>query len=476
MVDPSPCPPCPRKYLPLPGDGPQPCRYLCIAERPGYNENKQGRVLVGKAGQEQDETYFPLAGLRRSQVRCTNAVRCWADSNRTPSDKEIAACAAHHLPGELAETQPEVVFLLGASACSLCPGINLDTHHGIPRFGRIFGWEGIVVPMYHPAIGLHEGRWMTPLLEDWSRVMEELALLQFEEPEVQINYRVLHVGAVTQYLQSRHWPHPPGVDTESHGASPYSVQFSHWPGEGWFIRADDHEAVEWFAQWAVSREVALHFAGHDLEVLRRLGIRVPHYRDTMQEAFHLGNLPQGLKPLVYRLFRVTMHSWEDTVRPASINALLTWLGEAMLIARADLYSTKTKTYKTCICGHSERAHSTFKHLESCPCRVYTPREEAVEVPGDAERLFHRLIGHTDESSEYDPWERLDEFWRENGHAAAHIEARVGRYPILGIGNCTEAQAIRYAVGDADWTGQVAVELERRRREGGCKIAAGDEDA
>ena len=45
------------------------------------------------------------------------------------------------------------------------------------------------------------------------------------------------------------------------------------------------------------------------------------YRDTMQEAFHLGNLPQGLKALTYRLFRHTMTSYEETVRPASIRAL-----------------------------------------------------------------------------------------------------------------------------------------------------------
>ena len=171
---PTPCPGCPRKYRPLPGDGPQPARFLAIAERPGFNENKIGRVLVGKAGQEQDETYFPLAGLRRRDVRCTNAVQCWADSNRTPNAKEILACASHHLPQEIRDTQPEVIFLLGSSPCTLCPGIRLDMHHGRPqhtsKVGDLFGWQGWIVPCYHPALGLHEGKWMTSLLEDWAYI------------------------------------------------------------------------------------------------------------------------------------------------------------------------------------------------------------------------------------------------------------------------------------------------------------------
>jgi hypothetical protein len=57
---------------------------------------------------------------------------------------------------------------------------------------------------------------------------------------------------------------------------------------------------------------------------------------------------------------------------------------------------------------------------------------------------------------------------------AHIEGRIGPYPILGIGNCSMEQAVAYAVGDADWTGRVAVELERRRGES-FKIYEGDRD-
>ena len=50
----TPCPPCPRKYRPIPGTGPRPAKVLLLGERPGETENRTGRVFDGKAGQELD--------------------------------------------------------------------------------------------------------------------------------------------------------------------------------------------------------------------------------------------------------------------------------------------------------------------------------------------------------------------------------------------------------------------------------------
>jgi uracil-DNA glycosylase family 4 len=444
-----------------------------LGERPGYWENKVSRVLVGKTGQELDETYLPLAGLRRRDVRCVNVVSCFADNNKTPTAKEVLSCAAHHIPQEIEDTKPEVVILMGGSACTLCPGIRLDMMHGIPqhtdKVGALFGWRGWVVPMYHPALGLHESRWMTSLLDDWAGLQGELEH-PGDAPITEPRY--------SKWTKRHSWLSMPllGIDTEDHGGVPFSVQVSGLPGSGMMLMADDQDAMDCL-RWMLplEHEIVLHNAAHDIEVLRRLGVRIPPYRDTMQEAFQLGNLPQGLKALAYRLFRTTMVSWGETVRPASINALLLWLAEAMLVARMDLFAAKTKVFKTCVCGHSEKAHWTVSHVAKCPCSDYTPREEREEVRGAAEALFARLSNHIDEGDEYDAWLRLREWRDENDHDYAHVVARVGPWPILGIKNCSEAQAIRYAVGDADATLQVAVELERRRRERRFEIAPGDED-
>lgn len=476
---PAPCPSCPRRYRPLPGDGPRPARFLAISDFPGETEERTGRVQTGKGGEELEHTYLPLAGLRRSDIRLTNVQQCFPGHGKSGDKRAAQTCAPHHIPEEIRETKPEVILLMGGMATKLCKSINIEAMHGIPqhtsKVGDVFGWQGWVVPMYNPALGLREGRWMTYLLEDWENLERELDA-PGDPPAPEVNYRVLRAGAETAYMQSRYCPYPLGVDTEDHGGVPYSVQFSHCPGEGWFIYANDRETIGWFRQWVRGREQTLHNADHDKEVERRMGIPVNTIRDTQQEAFQLGNLPQGLKPLVYRLFRQTMTSWEDTVRPASITALVSWLSDALLVARADLYSTKTKEFKTCECGHSLLAHAGDKHDQKCSCRVYTPRQEIVEVRGSAEALFDRLLKHTDVASEYDPWERLADWRAESESEYMHIVARCGEYPILGIGNCSEAQAVQYAVGDADWTGRAAVELERRRDDSRFRIAPGDEDA
>jgi uracil-DNA glycosylase family 4 len=441
------CPDCPRKYSPLPGDGPTPAPVLIVGERPGANENKYGRVFIGKTGEELNETYLPLAGLRRRDVRVVNAVRCWADNNRTPTDKEIASCSQCFLPREIEETQPELIVLMGGSACKMVPGIKLDTHHGIPQWRRLFGWEGWIVPMYHPALGLHESKWMTHLLEDWSSLTTRRRSATQTRPEYPTEYRIVTGKEVNEIPLSQ----TIAIDTESHGADPFSVQVSSFPSLAYMVLAQDRIGLTLLGGRLREASGILHNAVHDLSELAALGLALGTYRDTMQEAYHLGNVPQGLKPLVYRLFGHTMTSWEDVVWPHSIEALLCWMVEARDIAEADLSLIEVKKLKT-------KVRETVKK-------------------GPLESLLDRLIRCTDVHLDYDPWERIREFWADdaNGWMTSHIEARIGRYPILGIGNAPLDRATIYACGDADWTGQVADELERRRKDAFWSIAIGDED-
>src|SRR5207245_941176 len=97
--------------------------------------------------------------------------------------------------------------------------------------------------------------------------------------------------------------------------------------------------------------------------------------------------------------------------------------------------------------------------------------------GPLEQLLNRLLVHVDSTSEYDPWERLNAFWANDANEwmTSHVEARIGKYPVLGIGNAPLDKALTYACGDADWTGQAAVELERRRQDACWSIAEEDRD-
>ena len=463
-----PCAQCPRKYglRAISGDGPRPARILGIMERPGQDENRNGRVACGKTGQELDELYLPLAGMDRSEVRLCNTVLCGHESNKAPTDKEVAQCAPHHIPDEIERTNPDCIVLMGATACSLVAGIRLDYMHGIPqhtsKVGELFGWRGWLVPMFHPAIGLHESRWMQQCMDDWSGLKDFLTDEVYREgdpPAKTTFYRHVRGAAEVQYyMECATDDCQPAMDTESHGGYPWSMQVSVKPDTGILIRANDKEALDAldfrlnssFHPW----DVAMHHAAHDLKEAYRMGVRMLRYRDTMQEAYHLGNLPQGLKALAYRLFRHTMTSYQETVMPASIRALTTWMTEAYMIAQLDLSHVTRRFHKT-----------SGKRLT-----------DSVEK-GELESLLTRLLRLTNEESEYDPWERLRDFWVEptNEWMVTHVEARVGKYPVAGIANCSPEEAVRYAVGDADFTGRVAVELQRRRQ-GAFQIHEGDRDA
>jgi hypothetical protein len=290
---------------------------------------------------------------------------------------------------------------------------------------------------------------MKQCMDDWSGVKDMIAERYMpEDPEPER-------ASYSEWTPRHAWisgSHPIGVDTESHAGIPWSVQVSGIPHFGVLYRTDNAAAMEHF-RWMMScqEEIVLHNAAYDLEVLRRLKVPVKSFRDTMQEAYHLGNLPQGLKPLVYRLFRHTMTSYEETVRPASVRKLTDWMTEAFMIAQADLSYTERIQLKTKV---RETVHK-----------------------GELETLLTRLLRLTAEESGYDPWERLNAFWSEpvNEWMVRHVEARIGSFPAVGIANCTMEEAVKYAVGDADWTGRVAVELQRRRA-GSFRIYEGDRDA
>jgi uracil-DNA glycosylase family protein len=56
------------------GEGPEDARVIMVGERPGDNEDSQGKPLVGNAGKLLDRA-LDAAGLVRSEVYVTNAVK-----------------------------------------------------------------------------------------------------------------------------------------------------------------------------------------------------------------------------------------------------------------------------------------------------------------------------------------------------------------------------------------------------------------
>jgi len=424
------CPACDPNCRIVLGQGPLPCPALLIGEKPGREEASRGRPFVGDTGQELDATYLGLAGWERPEVRVTNAVKCrLGDNNNQPSPAQVRHCASHWLPGEIADCQPSIIVLMGATACSLVPKIELELDHGRPVWVQaedsefLGDWEGWVWPSFHPAAGLHESRMMTPLLEDWERLGRwRRGKWKAPRPPVEaLDYGV--VQDITELERDflgfdRQWV---AVDTENDGPCPWSLQYSLRPGHSRLIRASDPEILMWFSRLAYRSTFILHHAVHDLDVLENMGIRPQRFRDTMQEAFQLGNQPQGLKALGWRLLGIRMRSWEDLVMPYSRRAAQDWL-----IREWDEES-----------GRREKVEVQLVTKVKISWR-----------PSQRERDLKRLLTHAPKPT-YELWDKMK-------------EAGLTGYPIPSIAHVPEAEAVRYACQDADVTGQVAAILKGLR--------------
>ena len=331
------CALCPGVNPVLPMDGPYESDTLFIGEAPGFNENRQGRVFVGRSGEEVNRHYLPLAGLRREAVAFTNAIRCFPttsggklDPNRRQDVALLECCTAHHLTPLLERLRPTTIVPLGAFACRAV-GVQgtLDYEHGIPQPFMASGWASVIFPMYHPALGIYEPKKMLMIRTDWQRLRQHLkgTLYVPHDDYPKTDYREacesdVAPGGLEPLL-------PLACDTESRRTrQPYCLTYSQYPGTGRLIRADRPDLLARF-QHALRTwrgPILFHNWLYDWPVTEHLGLRFPHSRvvDTMACVYHLGNLPQGLKALAYRELGMVMDDFEDVVLPYSTQNVLNY--------------------------------------------------------------------------------------------------------------------------------------------------------
>jgi uracil-DNA glycosylase len=134
---------------------------IFVGEGPGFNEDKQGRPFVGRAGDLLVKLLASI-GWRREDVFITNVVKCRPPDNRDPYPDEIAACAPF-LRRQLEVLDPAVIVTLGRfSMGTFMPGARISQAHGTvrPVDPATGASSATVFAMYHPAAALR-----TPAIE-----------------------------------------------------------------------------------------------------------------------------------------------------------------------------------------------------------------------------------------------------------------------------------------------------------------------
>jgi DNA polymerase len=155
----------------VPGEGDPDTEVVFVGEGPGFNEDREGRPFVGRAGQLLVRLLAGI-GWRREDVFITNVVKCRPPDNRDPQPDEIAACAPY-LRRQLAVLDPAVVVTLGRfSMATFLPGARIGAEHGtaLPVDPETGAANALVFAMYHPAAALRSSSVERESVEDMGRV------------------------------------------------------------------------------------------------------------------------------------------------------------------------------------------------------------------------------------------------------------------------------------------------------------------
>lgn len=121
---------------------------LIVGEAPGFNEDRDGRPFVGKAGRMLRQVYIEFFKLpEKVDVYLTNAVRCRPPGNKTPNLTQMKSCQGFLLADviRLQREYKEVVILaVGAPAVKSVLGPKASLRWAFGRQGRPSRFESLI--------------------------------------------------------------------------------------------------------------------------------------------------------------------------------------------------------------------------------------------------------------------------------------------------------------------------------------------
>lgn len=434
------CALCPNKNNCVQGIGPVGADILFLGEAPGKDEDRKQIPFVGKTGQELDETYLPLVGVRRSSTRIDNSISCYPDTSDHKLKKDntqhralLQSCTENHLYPYLLQHPPKIIVAMGAFAClAVDPDISLDLHHGIPIQTK---W-GVVWPSFHPALGMHEPKKMRDIYTDFVRLGDylhgRLDIPVDEHPDP--DYQECNSYMIKEEIDPTQ---PIACDTEwSRSLGSYCLTYSQAPGTGRLIRANQFDLLSQFQTKMDRWEdlIYLHNYLYDWNTTGDMAVKFKfkHVRDTMLRAFHLGIFSKkDLKTLAYRELGMTMQDFDDLVMPYSRVHVIDY-------------------YRQAYTDHEwPKPPKRIKIQEDGTEKGTQPHSMKTKL----KTFFTYLAKDPEGKDVFAAWENWVEDWEM-------IEEKCGRWPGKDIAHVPFEQMKYYACRDADATIRLVPILER----------------
>lgn len=262
---------------------------MLIGEMPGWEEQVAPVPMpfVGKAGQEL------WAGFAREQLPprqawyIRNVINDGLPQNKKPKPDEIAA-ALPDLLDDIKMRRPKLIVTAGATATNIFLPRKIADLHGLPHEIELMGFKTVILPIYHPAAGLHTKGYLPAFGYDLKAIS---AFLRGDLPLWQPSPFRPQIGTILApkrpYLIGSYGGHL-ALDTEGWIDSPWGLSYSQDGKTGYVIPAKETDALRFLNRQIHERKltVLLHNALHDLPILEALGVKDFPFHDTQVLAYH----------------------------------------------------------------------------------------------------------------------------------------------------------------------------------------------
>ncbi len=140
------------------GEGNLHAKIMLIAQAPGANEDREGRMFIGPSGKVLDEL-LRTVHIDRKEIYMTNLIKCMLPKYRRPKSDEIKICS-WYLDREIELINPRILASLGYYATRY-----LFEKYSIPSppksefyevYGKFFeAGNKEILPLQHPAAVLY---------------------------------------------------------------------------------------------------------------------------------------------------------------------------------------------------------------------------------------------------------------------------------------------------------------------------------
>jgi len=464
-----------RKFCkgPVPAEGPMEAEVAFIGEAPGANEDKTGLPFRGQAGQYFDQLLRSI-NVDRSKVWVTNTTKCRPTGNRTPTPEEVEICASRWLDVELAMVKPKVIVPMGEPAIRHFLGEGtVYERHGIPISFRDeasqcvskAGMEGetsrrgmdgavcgvpdgegsIILPVYHPAAGLHNPPLMKDIQADF-RVLQEVLTPGWEPVRDEFPNPHYYEG---HGVRSKV---PLALDSEWVDNKLWSVQVSGTPGTGTFIVAREEDKFQ------TDELIIVHNYMADAEF-----VDLPEQtRDAMLMAYLLG-LPQGLKDLAKRLCGMEMKSYSEMVQPYGKEKAMDYLERAAKGSREQTQESDYFEYSPWPDPPILEDFTWNKKTNTLGTKQKTPQHISKKI---ARILADVRGGKVNKDGPVDPYARWNQI---DSRERQCVEEVLGFMPDGNLSDTPKGDAVFYSCRDADATLRVHNVLWPRILENGMQM-------